>query len=219
MSREVPGPRPGEARNEWEPLTEIVRRIHPARGAALTYPDAQAIRDEIARAVPFYAGIERLRTTGDQVQYGGRHLCADGRFATADGRAHFAIVRPRGIGRAPGQLLLTTRRGKQFNSIVHAERDPLTGALRDDILLARADAERAGLADGDPLVLRSAHGEFRGRARIVPIKEGNAQGFWPEVNGLLAHDRFDPVSGVPDFGTVVTLEPGDRAPGSTREAG
>ncbi|MGH7724448.1 MAG: FdhF/YdeP family oxidoreductase [Candidatus Eiseniibacteriota bacterium] len=210
MSPEIPGHRFGEARNEWEPLAELARRLRPERAKGLAYGDAQAIRNEIARAVPFYAGIERLRETGDQVQYGGRLLCADGRFETEDQRARFAVVRPRSVARAPGQLLLTTRRGKQFNSIVHAERDPLTGAARHDILLARADAERAGLADGDALVLRSPHGAFRGRARIVPIKEGNAQGFWPEVNTLLAHDRFDPVSGVPDYGTIVTVERADE---------
>ncbi len=41
------------------------------------------------------AGIETLKAKGDQIQWGGPHLYADGRFATPDGKAHFSAVRPR----------------------------------------------------------------------------------------------------------------------------
>src|SRR5437763_12657975 len=48
---------------------------------------------EIARVVPFYDGIQHLKKTGDAFQYGGPHLCADWKFATPDGKAHFRAVR------------------------------------------------------------------------------------------------------------------------------
>ncbi|MEO6463675.1 MAG: molybdopterin-dependent oxidoreductase, partial [Candidatus Eisenbacteria bacterium] len=209
MSPEIPGPRPAEARDEWRALCEVAARVRPAVAAGLDYGDAQAIRDEIARAVPFYRGIETLRTTGDQVQYGGPLLCADGVFELPGGRARFSVVVP-ADGRPPGAggLHLTTRRGKQFNSIVHADRDPLTGARREDILISAEDAAERGLADGDPIVVRSAHGAFTGRARLAPLLPGNVQGFWPEVNGLLALERRDAASGVHDYGADVTIERG-----------
>jgi molybdopterin-dependent oxidoreductase alpha subunit len=218
MSPEIPGPRPEEARDEWRPLCEVAARLRPALAPALAYGGAQAIRDEIARAVPFYRGIETLRTTGDQVQYGGRLLAEGGRFERPGGRARFSVpgaaAGPGNVPRAPaapaadGVLLLTTRRGKQFNSMVHAERDPLTGARRDDILVSAEDAAARGLADGDAVEVRSAHGVFSGRVRVAALRPGNVQAFWPEANVLLALDRRDPVSGVPDYGTAVTIERG-----------
>ena len=50
---------------------------------------AQQIRDEIARTVPAYAGIEALREKGDAVQWGGPRLCEGGNFPTPDERARF----------------------------------------------------------------------------------------------------------------------------------
>ncbi|MEP7028335.1 MAG: molybdopterin-dependent oxidoreductase, partial [Candidatus Eisenbacteria bacterium] len=214
FSPEVPGPRPGEARNEWEPLVEIARRARPADGARLPRQDSAALRAEIAHAVPFYAGIEKLSVQGDQVQYGGRHLCDGGRFERPGGRARFEIVELASRARAPGTLSLTTRRGKQFNSMVHEAKDPLTGARREDILVASEDLAARGIADGDAVVLASATGHFRGRARAAPIAPGNVQGFWPEVNGLLAFDRHDAESGVPDYGTTVTLARAPATPAS-----
>jgi len=209
FSPEIEGPRVGEARNEWEPLAAIARRARPDAAHLLPTLDSAGLRAEIARAVPFYAGIERLATQGDQVQYGGRHLCAGGKFDLPGGRARFETVTLAPRARTAGTLSLTTRRGKQFNSMVHEAKDPLTGALRRDVLVARADLDARGLADGDEVVLTSGAGTFLGRARVAPIAQGNVQGFWPEVNVLLPQGPHDADSGVPDYGAAVTLE---RAP-------
>ena len=211
LSPEIPGPRPAEARDEWHGLATVAARVRPDRAAALAWSGAQAIRDEIARAVPFYRGIETLRDTGDQVQYGGPLLGAGGHFDRPGGRARFVVPGDAAFvatPRAPRHLRLTTRRGKQFNSIVHADRDPLTGARREDILMSAEDARARGLADGDSVVVRSEHGTFRGRARLAPILPGNVQGFWPEVNVLLDLGQRDAASGVPDDGADVTVERG-----------
>ena len=42
--------------------------------------------------MPLYAGIEGLKAEGDQMQWGGERLFADGRFATPDGRARFSAI-------------------------------------------------------------------------------------------------------------------------------
>jgi hypothetical protein len=52
-----------------------------------------------------------------------------------------------------GRFLLSTRRGKQLNSILLAQNDPITGAQRDDILMSQEDAERLGLRNGDAITL------------------------------------------------------------------
>ena len=208
FSPEIPGPRVREARSEWEIFVDLARRIDPARAHLMHFESGSAVREEIARVVPSYAGIERLRETGDQVQWGGERLCEgpDGpQFATTDGKARFTAVRPPRA--APGNgLRLSTRRGKQFNTMVHAEVDPLTGAARDSVFVSDVDADRLGLADGARVLVRSSHGELHALVHRAPLRPGNVQVFYPEGNVLLPGRRRDR-SGVPDYNTTVELVP------------
>lgn len=203
-SPEIPGPRPGEARDEWEVPVLVARQADPARGSScFPWRDTQDIRDEIDRVCPTYKGIAKLQKKGDQFQYGGPRLLVDG-FPTPDGKGHFSAVALPEEQVPAGSFLLATRRGKQFNSMVHHEFDPLTGAHRDSIFISREDAERLGLKNGDPIRLRNERGEFCGRVKIERIKPGCLQGHWPEVNVLVPAGCLDP-SGVPDYNAVVEV--------------
>ena len=168
---------------------------------------AGAIRAEIARVVPSYAGIETLAQTGDAIQVGGERLCEGGRFPTPDGKAHFAAVAPHRVDVPDGRFVLSTRRGKQFNTMVWAERDPLTGAARDALFVAGSDAAALGVSEGDPVLVRSAHGELRARVHVAAIRPGNVQAFFPEANPLLSPTVREPLSGVPDYNAVVEVVP------------
>lgn len=201
---------PGEARSEWEIFTELARRADPERAELVEFTSGQAIREEIARVVPLYAGIEKLRTTGDQVQWGGERLCDGWRFPTGDGKARFATVRPRELDLPPGRFLLSSRRGKQFNSMVLSKRDPLTGADRDALFICASDATALEVTEGDLLIVRSEHGELRARAKIAPMQPSNVQVFFPEANVLLASGVRDSASKVPDYNAVVELLPNGR---------
>jgi molybdopterin-dependent oxidoreductase alpha subunit len=206
FSPEVPGPRIGSAKPEWEVFGEVAARVRPERTDQVRFSSTQQIRDEIARAVPLYEGIEALCGEGDQLQWGGPRLYADGRFATPDGKARFTALVPKERGVPEGAFYLSTRRGKQFNSMVQRTVDPLTGAAREDVLISRHDADRRGLRDGDPVQLVSATGRFRGRARIDAIKPGNLAVHWPEGNVLLSREEIDAASREPDFNAVVRIE-------------
>src|SRR6266550_1215706 len=209
LSPEIPGPRPGEARAEWEIFAEVGRRARPEAAPLLGLRSASEIRDEIAAIVPAYAGIERLTEGGDSFQWGGRHLCEGWRFPTPDGRAHFSNVMPVAVRHRSGRYRLSTRRGKQFHSMVWRERDPLTGAARDALFLSAGDAIALAVSEGDPLVVRAESGAtVRARAHVAPIRAGNVQMFWPEANALIAGGRRDPVSGVPDYNAVVEISRG-----------
>jgi len=165
------------------------------------------LRAEIAQVVPLYQGIEMLRKQGDQVQYGGPHLCAGWTFPTPSGKAHFAVV-PLPEERVPvGAFLVTSRRGKQFNSMVHADLDRLTGARRDHIFMSPSDATHMGLRDDQGITLKSAHGTFSGRVMLAPVAIGSLQVHWPEGNALLDPRRRSRVSGIPDYNAVVTVQP------------
>jgi anaerobic selenocysteine-containing dehydrogenase len=115
-------------------------------------------------------------------------------------------------GVPPGHFAVATRRGKQFNSMVQADRDPLTGARRDDVLVNVVDLRALGMADGDPVVVRSDVGTLAGRARAAPVLPGTLQVHWPEGAVLLDPRRRSPESGVPDYNTVATLEPDPGRP-------
>jgi molybdopterin-dependent oxidoreductase alpha subunit len=211
FSPEIPGSQIAEARPEWMVFTDLAQRVRPELSAPLHFEGTPAIRAEIARAIPFYEGIQRLEKAGDQFQYGGPHLCADWIFPTPDGKAHFAAVRaPRGEI-SPELFRIATRRGKQFNSMVQQDTDGLTGAARDAIFISAVDAQRLGLSTGERVLLRSAQGQLQGRAFISEIKPGNLEAHWPESAVLLDRQRRSPLSGMPDYNAVVHLEKIDRS--------
>lgn len=218
FSPEIPGRRIGEARSEWEIPMLIAERVSAERAHLVHFDDAQSIRDEMAQAVPFYDGIQHLRRTGDQVQWGGARLCEapglDGEsgpdFKLPDGRARFSRISVGGENLG-GRFRLSTRRGKQFNSMVYRGRDPLTGAHRDEVLISEADARRLGLAEGDVVILESQVGRMRARCRFAQIALGNLQVHWPEGNVLIERGVSDPECGIPDFNTLVSIHLADSS--------
>jgi predicted molibdopterin-dependent oxidoreductase YjgC len=209
FSPEIPGHRVGEARTEWRMALDLARAVRPADYAKIDLADAAAVRADIERAVPFYRGIAGLTRQGDQFQWGGPRLCTQRRFPTSDGRAHFQVVAPKAEpvveNGQPERFLLATRRGKQFNSMVQAEVDSLTGAARDHVFIAAVDAARLGLSANEPIRLQSPYGEFRGRVFLADVAPGTLQGHWPEVNCLIGLGPHDPEGGVPDYNAEVRL--------------
>jgi molybdopterin-dependent oxidoreductase alpha subunit len=204
-SPEIPGRALGSAKPEWEVLGEVASRVAPDRKARFT--TSRQIREEIALAVPLYAGIEKLGRKGDQFQWGGPRLFADGTFHTPDRRAHFTSNTPPARRPAEGELFVSTRRGKQFNSMVQHDVDPLNGAAREDVLMAAEDAKRLGVAEGAAIRLTSRSGSYVGRVKIAEVKPGNLEVHWPEGNVLLCRDEVDLLSREPDYNAVVRVEP------------
>ena len=196
----------GEAKAEWKILRELAAAAYPERAALLGCETGWAMRDEIARVVPFYEGIQDLRETGDAIQYGGPHLCANGNFPTADGKAHFRPVPLPDLRREPGTFEVSTRRGKQFNTLIYDEVDPLTGAARNAVFMSPDDAADLHLAGNDRVRLANEHGTFDGRIFLAPIARGNLQIHWPEGNVILPRGVYETMGGVPDYNAKVRIE-------------
>jgi predicted molibdopterin-dependent oxidoreductase YjgC len=214
FSPEIPGPRIAEARPEWEIPVRVARAARPDLSDALLYRGTPEIRAEMGRAMPLYAGIESLEREGQSLQWGGERLFADGFPRMPGGRARFTAVPLPSVQIPPGRFYLTTRRGKQFNSMNLGDRDRLMGTRdRRDVLMSEGDAERIGVGEGEPVRLRSEVGEWVGVTRFAPMKERHLQAYWPETNVLIPR-RFDPVSGAPDYNVLVTAEPVSAAPGT-----
>jgi molybdopterin-dependent oxidoreductase alpha subunit len=200
------GPQIKEARPEWEIPLLVGRALTPERADLWDYRDTSAIRDEMGRLMPMYAGIEGLAKEGDAVQWGGARLGEGGSFPLPGGRARMFVVEPPRVVVPDGKFFLTSRRGKQFNSITWGARDPLLGiGSRRDVLFAAEDLARLGLREGDPVRLSSEQGEMRARARVGPCRRGHLQAYWPECNVLVGR-AYDPVSGEPDYNAIVAVE-------------
>ncbi len=208
FSPEIPGhPQVGECRPEWEIPCQIVTAAFPETTEQLTYGDAGDIRREMGVTMPLYAGIEGFSKAGDWIQWGGEQLCRDGRFPGMPGeKARFTVLDPKRIEVPDGAFYLTTRRGKQFNSIVIKDHDPVQGGRRrDDVLISAADLAKLGLADGARARARSETGEMDVTLRQADIRAGVLQAYWPECNVLIGR-RVDPRSEEPDYNAVVRLE-------------
>ncbi|NET81301.1 MAG: FdhF/YdeP family oxidoreductase [Moorea sp. SIO1F2] len=206
FSPEIPGPRIGEARPEWEVFMELARRVRPDLADKLHFDSTAAIRAEIAQVIPQYAGIQHLKEAGDQFQYGGSHLCFGWNFPTPDGLAHFSPLSPPKLELPEGHFLVATRRGKQFNSMVQEQKDAITGAKRKAVLISQVDAKKLRLNHGDAVILRNQQGQFQGHIHIAPITPGNLQVHWPEGNVLLDKGKRSPEVDIPDYNALVRLE-------------
>lgn len=205
FSPEIPGRRIGEARPEWEVFLDLARRVRPHLADRLQFTDTATMRQEIALAVPSYAGIQHLQQAGDQFQYGGTHLCFGWQFPTPDGKARFSVLFPTKAPLPPGYFFVANRRGKQFNSMIQANKDAITGAMREAVLMSASDAENLGLKNGDAVQLKNDLGEYTGKIYISPVKPGNLQIHWPEGNVLLDKSKRSQ-EGVPDYNALVRLE-------------
>jgi len=205
FSPEIPR-RVGEARSEWRILLELAHAVDGERAAALGCDSGEAIRAEIARVVPAYEGIQTLRQKGDAIQYGGPHLCAGGLFPTADGRAGFHAPALPSARRRDGWFIVSTRRGRQFNSLIYADTDPINDAPRDAVLISPEDAASLHVTQGEKIKLINDTGSFVGRAFFAPLARGSLQVHYPEGNVLIPRGIVDRGGGVPDYNAEVRVE-------------
>jgi len=207
FSPEIPGPRIGEARCEWEVFLEVARLVRPEWADKLTFDRIEAVREEIGRVIPAYAGIQTLNKPGHNFQYGGSMLCAGWRFPTPDGKAHFKPVKLPQATTSAGTFRVVTRRGKQFNSMVHEDTDPNNAASRNAVLISPEDAKRLGLGSGDAVELKNDFGTYHGNVMLAPLAPGTLEIHWPEGNVLVDPNARSPLAAMPAYKQIsATLE-------------
>jgi len=91
---EIPGRDVGESLPDWEIPALIGRRSMPNGDKLFPFKGSQAIREEMSRVMPIYQGVEKLTDEGDQLQWAGPRLYADGFTAMPLNRALFSAVEP-----------------------------------------------------------------------------------------------------------------------------
>lgn len=207
FSPEIAGPRIGEARAEWAIYADLARRVKPEAAAQhLGCGSAAAIREEIALAAPSYNGIQHLHERGDVFQYGGAWLCEDGVCPTPDGRGALLPIELPQLRKPEGHFAVTTRRGKQFNSMIYSDIDPFNEADRYDVLIHPGDAAPLALSEGEAIVVYNRFGSMHGRVKFAQIKTGNIEVHWPEGNSLIPKGVYEPHAGIPEYNTAVIVE-------------
>ena len=206
---------PGPARRRGAQRVADLRRRR-APGAARARADgsaarpADAIRAEIARVVP---ALRRASSScarpATRSRSAARGCARAARFPTPDGKAHFAVVAPHAADVPEGRFVLSTRRGKQFNSMVWAERRPAhrRGARRA-VRRRRRRGRARRRATATPVLVRSAaRRDARARApRADPARQ--RAGVLPRGEPVaLADACASRMSGVPDYNAVVEVVP------------
>ncbi|MFC4775909.1 FdhF/YdeP family oxidoreductase [Paenibacillus sp. GCM10023252] len=208
-SPEIEGPRIEEARAEWEIYMDLAARVRPDRKHLIQYEDGHALRREIAEAAPNYLGIEHLRSKGDVFQWGGAWLCEDGNCPTPDRKGQLIPILLPEVRKPEGHFYATTRRGKQFNSMIYGDKDAFNAADRYDVLLHPDDAANLHLTPGEAIVVYNRHGAYHGRVKLEPITPGNLEVYWPEGNSLFPKGVYEPMAGIPEYNSFVVVEKAD----------
>lgn len=206
FSPEIEGPRIEEARSEWEIYIDLAARVLPDQKHLMHFDHAEQIRQEIAEAAPYYDGIQHLKNRGDVFQWGGAWLCEDGECPTPDGRGNLLPITLPESRKSPGQFNVTTRRGKQFNSMIYGQKDPFNDAGRRDILINPDDAAQINIQENEDIVVFNQHGMLQGRAKFENTKKGNIQVHWPEGNCLIPRGVYEQYAGIPEYNTSVNIE-------------
>ncbi len=206
FSPEIEGPRIEEARAEWEIYIDLASRVKPEEKHLIHFNSAQDIRNEIAVANRNYDGIQHLKKKGDVFQWGGAWLCEGGVCPTPDGRGNFIPIELPELRKAEGQFFVTTRRGKQFNSMIYNEKDPFNAAERYDILMNREDATKLGIREGESIVAYNRYGMMQGRVKFANVKQGNIAVYWPEGNVLIPKGVYETYAQIPEYNTIAIVE-------------
>lgn len=209
FSPEIKGPRIEEARCEWEIYVDLAKRVKPEESDLINFTSAAEIREEIAIAAPNYDGIQHLKNRGDVFQWGEAWLCEGGICPTPDGKGNLIPVEIPEYRKPEGHFHVTTRRGKQFNSMIYDDIDPFNAADRDDVLMNEEDARELGIAEGNPVVVYNQYGMYKGQAKFVNIKPGNVELHWPEGNVVIPQGVYEEYAGIPEYTTQVIVEKAD----------
>jgi formate dehydrogenase alpha subunit len=201
----------GDAKPDWQIIAEISRRM----GHPMPFPDPEAIFEEIRRVTPSYAGItySRLETEGGlqwpcpHADHPGTVYLHQGQFSR--GRGHFFGIdyqEPAEMPDTDYPLVLSTGRVLyQYHTGTMSRRAPglVEKAPECRVEIAAEDAVRYGIADGEPVRVKSRRGAIVARA-LVTTKAVPGTIFIPfhyyeaAVNKLTIA-ALDPVAKIPEY--------------------
>lgn len=202
---------PGEARPDWQILSEIARRLG---ASGWDYTDPSDIMNEIADVTPIYGGISYDRLEDDGLQWPcpaqdhpGTPILHEGKFSR--GRGLFNAVHYQPPCESPDDdypLILTTGRILQ-----HFHTGTMTRRVHGLDLLAPEerveihpqDADTLGITDGDWIRVTSRRGSVTAHAWVIARPRPGlifmTFHFAEALGNELTLDAFDPISKIPEY--------------------
>jgi formate dehydrogenase alpha subunit len=204
---------PGEARQDWEIVSEIARRMSFNIG---TYKTESEIFDEIAQAAPIFGGIDYLRLESEELQWpcpdknhkGTPTLYLD-RFNTESGKAKlFPVEYAQQAERVSDEFPFLLNTGRMLNQYHTATMTRQVDALKaygneSYVLMNPNDALKFDFQDSEIVTISNKRGSLHTFVRISnQVSEGEL--FMPfhfnesRVN-LLTDDELDPFSKIAGF--------------------
>jgi len=204
---------PGEARPDWQIISEIARRMGTPIG---NYSSENEIWDEITKTAPIFAGITYQRLEENSIQWPcpdsnhpGTHTLFLNKFNTPNGLAKLHPVdyfeqSEKACPEYP-LVLNTGRILYQYHSSTMSRRNDQLNSFANKpyILIHPDDAESMGLRDGDFVKVTSKRGEIQTEVQVSQeVLAGEL--FMPfhfseaPVNKL-TRDELDPYSKIAPF--------------------
>jgi formate dehydrogenase major subunit len=164
----------GEARTDAQILCELAATM--GRGEHFRHADAESVWNEVRSVWPDAAGLSYARLEEGGLQWPCRDEADPGQgLLHAQTFAGATKAKLREVDYRPSAecadadfpfLLTTGRQLYQFNAATMSARGPLRALRPTDTLdMHPADAARLGLMDGEPVLLRSRHGEA-----VLPLR-------------------------------------------------
>ena len=201
---------PGEAKDDWEIICEISRRM----GYPMEYKDVEEIMKEIAEVTPSYCGISYDRIENDGIHWpcpnsdhpGTPCLHVD-KFSCGLGNFHaIDYLPPAEVVDDTYPMYLTTGRVLyQYHTGTMTMKSEGLNELapRSFVEISGEDAQSYNITDGDLLKIASRRGEIEAEARIsdkavsgtVFIPFHYAQG----AANILTNAALDPVAKIPEY--------------------
>jgi len=201
---------PGQAREDWRILCDVAGRM----GYEMTYPDAAAIEDEIARLTPIYGGITYDRLDGIGLQWPcpssdhpGTRFLHKGKFSRGKGKFHaVTFLPPKEMPDDEYPFVLTTGR-----MLEHWHTGTMTRRCEvlDDLVphgtleINPVDATAIGVTAGETVAVRSRRGRVEVPAnvtdRVAPGTVFLAFHFKEHPANALTIAALDPIAKIPEF--------------------
>ena len=201
---------PGQARSDWAILCDLAARL----GQPWAYASAEAIFDEIRAAVPEYAGITYARIREQGLQWpcpspehpGTRYLFADG-FPRGRGKLHpVAWLDAAELPDNDYPLVLSTGRVLYHwhGGVISRRAEGLNDIYPENRLeIHPDDAAALGIADGQPVRVRSRRGAIELTAQLTARSRPGlvfvSMHFAEAAVNLLTNDALDPLARIPEF--------------------
>jgi len=180
--------------------------------------DHDRIRELIAKVIPGFERYNvRVRERGGFALPNGPR---EGRFTTADGKAHFTVHQMAKHELLPGQwLMMTIRTHDQFNTTIYGLEDRYRGLKHERrvVLLNAEDLREHGLRPGQVVDLVS---HFQGEQRVArrfiivayDIPRRCAATYFPEANVLVPLHSVADTSNTPaSKSVVISLKPSEAS--------